>query len=119
MDKSKDTKNKDLKEVKALTAKEIKNLLRPDFEKIPDKYYPVKTLTSLGYSRAQCKCGHYYWRHSEKATTCGDSACVGKYEFIGRGTGIGRDGKTKISYADAWKGFERSLTSARIPCTSI
>ena len=119
MDKSKDTKNKDLKEVKALTAKEIKNLLRPDFEKNPDKYYPVKTLTSLGYSRAQCKCGHYYWRHSEKSKTCGDSACVGKYEFIGRGTGIGRDGKRKITYAEAWKSFEKSLTTARIPCTSI
>jgi alanyl-tRNA synthetase len=45
-------------------------------------------------------------------------SCVGKYEFIGRGCGIGRKGQ-KISYADAWKGFERSLTSSRIPCKSI
>ena len=119
MENPKDPKKKDLKEVKALTAKEIKTLLRPDFEKNPDKYYPVKTLTSLGYSRAQCKCGHYYWRHSEKSSTCGDSSCVGKYEFIGRGTGIGKEGKKKITYAEAWKGFERSLTTARIPSTSI
>jgi hypothetical protein len=47
-----------------------------------------------------------------------DFSCIGKYEFIGRGCGIGRNGK-KITYAEAWKGFERSLTSARIPCTSI
>ena len=57
-------------EVKALTTKEIKALVRPDFEKNPDKYYPVATLTKLGFSRAQCKCGHYYWRHSEKQTVC-------------------------------------------------
>ena len=44
--------------------------------------------------------------------------CVGSYTFIGTGTGIGRKGK-KITYAEAWKGFERSFTSNRIPCTSI
>jgi len=44
----------------------------------------------MGYSRAQCNCGHYYWRKSEKVTNCGDSQCVGKYTFIGKGTGIGR-----------------------------
>ena len=46
--------------------------------------------------------------------------CVGKYTFIGKGTGIGRgkNGK-KITYAEAWKGFERSMTTARVPCTSI
>jgi alanyl-tRNA synthetase len=46
--------------------------------------------------------------------------CVGSYTFIGKGTGIGRgeNGK-KITYAEAWKGFERSMTTARIPCTSI
>ena len=45
-------------------------------------------------------------------------SCVGTYKFIGRGTGIGRKGK-KITYAEAWKGFERSFTSARIPCNAI
>ena len=43
---------------------------------------------------------------------------MGKYTFIGKGTGIGTKGK-KITYAEAWKGFERSLTSSRVPCTSI
>lgn len=45
-------------------------------------------------------------------------SCVGKYTFIGKGTGIGAKGK-KITYAEAWKGFERSLTSSRVPATSI
>ena len=107
------------KEVKALTTKEIKALVRPRFEKDYQNYYPVKTFEKLGYHRAQCKCGHYYWRHTDKQTTCGDSICVGKYEFIGRGTGIGRDNKTRITYADAWEGFKRSLTSADIPSTAI
>lgn len=43
---------------------------------------------------------------------------MGKYTFIGKGCGIGATG-TKITYAEAWKGFERSLTSSRIPCKSI
>ncbi len=50
--------------------------------------------------------GHYYWLHSEKSSTCDDSSCVGKYEFIGHGTGIGREGKKKITYVDAWKGLK-------------
>ena len=52
--------------------------------------------------------------------TCGDSQCEKRYHFIGLGTGKGRgpEGK-KITYAEAWEGFRRSLTSARIPCTAI
>ena len=46
------------------------------------------------------------------------NSCVGTYKFIGRGTGIGRKGK-KITYAQAWKGFENSFTKAKVPCKSI
>ena len=42
-------------------------------------------------------------------------SCIGKYTFIGNGIGKGE----KITFADAWKGFEESLTSTRIPCESI
>lgn len=73
----------------------------------------------FGFSRNQCpKCGAYYWRHTEKADVCGDSNCVGTYKFIGKGTGKGAKGQ-KITYAEAWKGFERSFTKAQVPCTSI
>ena len=41
--------------------------------------------------------------------------CRGKYSFISNGIGKGEN----ISFADAWKGFEESFTSARIPCESI
>ncbi len=32
--------------------------------------------------------------------------------------GIGKKG-IKITYGQAWEGFERSLTSARIPCKTV
>eukprot|EP01017_Pseudomicrothorax_dubius_P013138 TRINITY_DN1567_c0_g2_i3.p1 TRINITY_DN1567_c0_g2~~TRINITY_DN1567_c0_g2_i3.p1 ORF type:complete len:972 (-),score=341.83 TRINITY_DN1567_c0_g2_i3:72-2987(-) len=114
-----DEKLEEAATVKTLTAKEIKKLARPEFEANPDKFYPTKVFERIGYTRNRCpKCNAYYWRHTEKADTCGDSQCVGKYKFIGKGTGIGAKGK-KITYYDAWKGFEKSLTSARVPCTSI
>ena len=111
----------DDQEVRVLTSKEIKKIAKPKFAANPELYYPVETMKKLGYSRAQCsKCGEYFWRHSDKVETCGDSECVGKYEFIGRGTGIGRGPNGhKITYAEAWEGFKRSLTSARIPATAI
>jgi len=108
-------------EVKVLSSKEIKKIAKPKFAAEPEKYYPVTTMTRLGYSRYKCeKCGEYFWRHNDSVKVCGDSTCVGKYEFIGRGTGIGRgpNGR-KITYAEAWEGFKRSLTSARIPATAI
>jgi len=116
-----DSKEPEQQFVKSLTAKEIKKLAKPEFAANPDKFYPTATFRRLGFSRASCpECGNNYWRHSDKKTTCGDSQCEKKYSFIGVGTGIGRgvNGR-KITYGDAWKGFERSLTSARIPCTSI
>jgi alanyl-tRNA synthetase len=45
-------------------------------------------------------------------------SCEGKYSFIGVGTGKGAKGN-KITYSDAWNGFKKSLTSARVPCTAI
>ena len=109
--------------IKSLTAKQIKKLAKPEFAANPDKFYPTETLRKLGFSRAKCTaagCDHNYWRSSEDRKTCGDSQCEKKYSFIGKGTGIGRgpNGK-KITYSDAWNGFKKSLTSARIPCTAI
>jgi alanyl-tRNA synthetase len=105
--------------IKCMTAKQIKKLARPEFAKNPDKFYPTTTLKKLGFERQNCpKCKNNYWRHTPDRKTCGDSNCEGAYSFIGRGTGIGRTGK-KITYAEAYAGFERSLTSAKVPCTPI
>ena len=114
-----DDKVEEAQTVAAMTSKQIKAKFKPEFAANPEKFYPTKVFEKIGYTRHQCpKCKANYWRHSENADTCGDSQCVGTYKFIGKGTGIGAKGKN-ISYADAWKGFERSFTSARIPCKSI
>jgi len=113
-----DDKLEEAQTVTAMTAKEIKAKYKPEFAANPDKFYPTKVFEKIGYTRAQCKCGANYWRHSEKADTCGDSQCVGSYKFIGKGTGIGRKGNP-ITYAEAWQGFQKSLSSARVPCKAI
>jgi alanyl-tRNA synthetase len=85
--------------VKCLSAKEIKALVKPEFAANPELFYPVKTLTSLGFTRAKCpSCGENFWRHSHDKVTCGDSNCEGQYSFINNGFGKGK----KISYAEAW-----------------
>ncbi len=51
--------------------------------KHPEKYFPVKTLKSLGLERQTCKkCSTVFWS-SVKREICGDTNCVGSYSFIG------------------------------------
>ncbi len=107
------------KTIKTLTAKEMKNLAKPEFAKNPELFYPTQVFSSFGFHRAQCsKCGANYWRHTEARDTCGDSKCVGSYQFIGVGTGRGAKGN-KLTYAQAWETFKKSLSSARIPSKAI
>lgn len=61
-----DEKLEEEKFVKALTTKEIKQLAKPEFEANPEKFYPTEVFKKFGFSRNKCKCGVYYWRHSEK-----------------------------------------------------
>ena len=89
--------------VQCLSAKEIKNLVKPKFAANPDLYYPTKTFAELGFSRSKCPgCGEHFWRHNDKIERCGDSNCVGEYSFIGNGYGKGK----KMTYAEAWQGAE-------------
>lgn len=46
------------------------------------------------------------------------SSCKGQYTFIGKGCGVGLQGE-KLTYKSAWDGFERSLSTARIPCKTV
>ncbi|KAL0215711.1 hypothetical protein P9112_007895 [Eukaryota sp. TZLM1-RC] len=105
--------------VTVMSAKQIKQFVRPRFEANPEEFYPTTTMTDHGFSRAQCgSCKHYYWKHSDKMTCCGDSNCVGEYQFIGTGVGKGANG-TKITYQEAWAGYERIFTTNPVPCTAI
>lgn len=110
----------EVKVVRGLNPKEIKALARPEFAANPDKFYPTKTLRKLGYERFKCpSCDNCAWRRTPKKLTCGDSNCEKQYTFIGKGTGRGRKGGAPYTYSDAWNGFKKSLTSARIPCTAV
>ena len=75
-------------------------MARPEFQANPDQFYPTNVFANIGFTRAECACGNFYWRHTEERTTCGDSNCEGKYSFIGNGTGNGNN----ITFAEAWQG---------------
>jgi len=111
-----------MKVIKGLSIKEIKDKARPDFEANPEKYYPTKFFDGISFNRNKCnKCGHFFWKHEKNETIlCGDSNCVGKYSFIGTGVGMGAgpNGK-KITYGEAWRIYEASMHTNKIPSTTI
>jgi alanyl-tRNA synthetase len=77
--------------------KQIKKLMKPEFAKNYEKYYPVKTLTSLGYSRHVCKkCGRGFWSQYER-DFCDEAECSGGYRFIGESLT-----RKKFEYKEAW-----------------
>lgn len=99
----------------------MKKLIKPEFEKNPDKYYPTETLRDkLGYHRGQCeKCQKYFWNKDPQRKICGDSSCVGEYQFIGTGTGIGVGREQKLTIKDVWDTYAKSFSSEKVPCTPI
>ena len=70
--------------VQGVTAKEIKKKYKPIFEERYKEFYPVAFFDSINFKRFKCKCGKYYWSLNTRAD-CGDSSCVGSYQFIGSG----------------------------------
>jgi len=56
-DENFDEKLEEVKTVKSLTSKQIKNLAKPEFAKNPELYYPTTVFEKLGFHRTQCpKC---------------------------------------------------------------
>lgn len=53
-----------------------------------------------------------------QSTIINKFSCKGQYTFIGKGCGIGLEGK-KLTYKGAWDSFEKSLSTARIPCKTV
>ncbi|MFX0132840.1 MAG: alanine--tRNA ligase [Candidatus Hodarchaeota archaeon] len=50
----------------------------------PEKY-KVIIFDELGFQRKQCKnCGDYFWTLNPDLEICGDTKCVGGYQFIGQ-----------------------------------
>ena len=100
---------------------ELKKLIKPEFEKNPDKYYPTVTLRDkLGFHRGQCeKCHKFFWNQDKDRKVCGDSSCVGTYQFIGTGCGIGAGRDQKLTIKDVWDTYETSFGQEKVPCTPI
>ena len=40
-------------------------MARPEFEANPEKFYPTRVFENIGFTRARCSCGNYFWRKSE------------------------------------------------------
>jgi len=117
-----DEKFEEAKIIKGLSTKEIKDLHRAEFQANPDKYYPTKFLAKINFHRNNCvKCGGFFYKHETNTTDmCGDSNCVGKYSFIGTGVGIGAGPDAKhVTYGDAWRIYEKSMNTNRIPSKTI
>lgn len=110
----KSSKNKSDTEV-PLTPSEVKRKAREFFYKLMEEGqhpWPNKFLESQGFSRHQCtKCHKYFWTANPNRTDCGDSTCAGGYSFIHPDT----PPEHRLTYLQAWKDFEKSLTSTRIP----
>lgn len=69
----------------------MKKIVRPIFEKNPEQFYPVETFKKIGFTRAQCKCGHFFWRKSESTVLCGDEKyCSIKLDASGNTLSLGQ-----------------------------
>jgi alanyl-tRNA synthetase len=80
-----------------VTDKEFKQKMLAKFSKHYKRYYPVKTLDSLGYKRHICSsCGMGFWS-MEKRNTCDEPACSNGYRFIGESLTW-----KKLGYTELW-----------------
>ena len=64
--------------------KDIKKEFKAITSKDPDKYYATSVLKGNGFMRKQCKCGTCFWTVNHDQKNCGDPACAGGFNFIGK-----------------------------------
>jgi len=84
--------------------KQIKKMMKPEFARNYEKYYPVKTLRSLGYERRVCKkCGRGFWSQTAR-DFCDEAECSGGYRFIGETLT-----RKKFAYKEAWDAYVRTF----------
>lgn len=87
-----------------LSDKEQKKQFKLIAQKNPEKHYPVKTLSELGFERKQCKkCGTFFWS-AVSSDVCGDPGCSGGFRFIGNSPA-----KSQLTYIDVWKKFSKTF----------
>lgn len=77
--------------------KELKKQKKPEFHRNYSKYYPVKSLNEIGFSRKVCtKCGRGFWSAVDR-DYCDEPACSGGYRFIGE-----KLTRKRFGYREAW-----------------
>ncbi len=79
----------------------IKKEVLRDASLHPDRFFPVDTLKSKGFSRHKCsECNRHFWS-TKNSDVCGDHACSGGFRFIGHPT------KKKLDYIRVWKEYSK------------
>ena len=80
--------------------KEFKKWVKKDASEHPEKYYPVNVLKELGYNRHKCKkCGRFFWSIEDR-DVCGDSSCIGGFDFFNNSPA-----KNKMGFVELWQRF--------------
>lgn len=67
-----------------LSEKEMKQAVKDEASREPDKFFPTEKMREIGLQRKQCpKCQTFYWTADSERETCGEPVCEGGYSFIG------------------------------------
>ncbi|MEM4499769.1 MAG: alanine--tRNA ligase-related protein, partial [Candidatus Woesearchaeota archaeon] len=84
--------------------KEIKEIMRLEASKNPEKFYPLNFLKNeLKFTRKQCKkCGRFFWTSDPDREICGDSKCIDGFLFIGN-----TPAKKEMEYTELWEEFAK------------
>ncbi len=82
--------------------KKIKEFMRQEASKNPEKFYPINVLKAEGFYRKRCKiCGRWFWTTDPDREVCGDSKCISGFNFISN-----TPAKKGMSYVELWKEFK-------------
>ncbi len=82
-----------------------KAALRRKFSKDWKKHYNLSLFKSEKFKRQKCKkCGMNFWATYER-DNCGDSACIGSFEFIGKSPT-----KRKLDFTSVWKKYSKVMS---------
>ncbi|MEM3031144.1 MAG: alanine--tRNA ligase [Candidatus Micrarchaeia archaeon] len=77
----------------------VKEELRAQFSREPQRHYEVALFKEKGFARRQCpKCGRFFWSLGKEV--CGDSKCE-PYSFFR---------PASADYIEVWRGFEKFFT---------
>ena len=80
--------------------KQVKAQIKKEASANPEKFFPVKTLKKLGFSRQQCtQCKTYFWSQSA-SKVCGDPKCSGGFRFLDK-----KIATKSLTYTQVWKQF--------------